>query len=195
MTGWFTEIQLALLDAKQSNPREGGPSFSVKHRLLRLVWGLVWGLLGRWSPVPLHGWRRFLLQRFGAKLARTARVYPSAVVWYPPNLEMGAHAVMGPGVICYCMDRIVIGDYAIVSQRAHLCGGTHDPDDPHFQLQPKPVIIGNNAWVASEAFIGPGVTVGEGALVGARGVAVKNIPAWEIWAGNPARKIRDRKLF
>lgn len=186
---------MTLLDAKQSNPREGGPSFSLRHRLLRLIWGIVWGIFGRLSPIPLHGWRRFLLRCFGARLAPSARVYPSATIWYPPNLDMGAHAVMGPGVICYCMDRIKIDDYAIISQRAHLCGGTHDPDDPHFQLQPMPIEIGRYAWVAAEAFIGPGVRLGEGALVGARGVAVKHVPSWEIWAGNPARKIRDRARF
>ena len=186
---------MTLLDAKQSNPREGGPSFSLKHRFLRLVWGVVWGLLGRLSPVPFYGWRRLLLRFFGASVSSSARVYPSATIWYPPNLSLGAHAVLGPGVMCYCMDRITIGDYAIVSQRAHLCGGTHDPDDPHFQLQPKPVIVSAKAWVAAESFVGPGVCIGEGAIVGARGVAVKNVPDWEIWAGNPARKIRDRARF
>ncbi len=186
---------MTLLDAKQSNPREGGPSFSLDHRLLRLAWGIVWGVLGRWSPIPFHGWRRMLLRTFGAQISKTARVYPTTIVWYPPNLAMGAHAVLGPGVICYCMDRVVIGDYAIVSQRTHLCGGTHDPDDRHFQLQPKPITIGAHAWIAAEAFVGPGVHVGEGAIVGARGVAVKTIPDWEIWAGNPARKIRDRQRY
>lgn len=186
---------MTLLDARQSNSREGGPSFSLRHRLLRLVWGVVWGILGRLSPVPFHGWRRFLLRLFGARLGATARVYPTAEIWYPPNLKMGEHAVIGPGVICYCMDRITIGDYAIVSQRSHLCGGTHDPDDPHFQLLPKPIAIGSKAWIASEAFVAPGVCIGEGAIVGARGVAIKDVPGWEIWAGNPARKIRDRKRF
>ena len=186
---------MTLLDARQSNPREGGPSFSLQHRLLRVAWGVIWGILGRLSPVPFHGWRRCLLRVFGARLSGTARVYPTAEIWYPPNLTMGEHAVLGPGVICYSMDRITIGDYAIVSQRSHLCGGTHDPEDPHFQLLPKPIAIGAKAWIAAEAFVGPGVSVGEGAIVGARGVVVKDVPGWEIWAGNPARKIRDRKRF
>ncbi|MBE7731995.1 LbetaH domain-containing protein [Devosia faecipullorum] len=186
---------MSVLDARQLNPREGGPSFSLKHRLLRLAWGTVWGLLGRWTPVPFHAWRRLLLRCFGARIDRTARIYPSASIFYPPNLEMGAHSVMGPGVICYCMDRLFVGDYAIISQRAHLCGGTHDPDDAWFQLQPRPIVIERKAWIATEAFVGPGVTVKEGALVGARAVAVNDVSAWEIWAGNPARKIRDRSPF
>ncbi|GAM05347.1 hypothetical protein MBENS4_2345 [Novosphingobium sp. MBES04] len=108
---------------------------------------------------------------------------------------MGAHSVMGPKVVCYCMSTIRLGPYAIVSQFAHLCGGTHDPDDPDFQLVPKPIAIGAKAWVAADAFVGPGVNVGEGALLGARAVVTKDVGAWEIWAGNPARKIRDRKRF
>lgn len=185
---------MSLLDAASSNPREGGPSFSLQHRIFRAVWGLTWALLGRWTPVPLHGWRRLLLKCFGANLHSTARVYPSARIWYPPHLHMGQHAVLGPDVICYCMDRITIGDFAIVSQGAHLCGGTHDPDDPHFQLVPKPITIGANAWIAAEAFVGPGVVVGEGAVLGARGVTVRNLAPWTIFAGNPAKAIRDRKM-
>ncbi|MBL0375023.1 putative colanic acid biosynthesis acetyltransferase [Rhizobium sp. KVB221] len=186
---------MSVLDAGKSNPREGGPSFSLKHRIFRAAWGLTWSLLGNWTPVPLYGWRRFLLNCFGAKLSPKARIYPKTTIWYPPNLEMGDHAVIGPGVIVYNMGRITIGDYAIISQRAHLCGGTHDPDDPHFQLLPKPIAIGVKAWIAAEAFVGPGVTVGEGAVLGARAVAAKNLEPWSIYVGNPAKRLRDRKRF
>jgi putative colanic acid biosynthesis acetyltransferase WcaF len=186
---------MSLLNAETSNPREGGPSFSLKHRLFRAGWYLTWALFGNWTPVPLHAWRRLLLNAFGASISPKARVYPKTTIWYPPNLRMGNHAVIGPGVIVYNMDRITIGDYAIVSQRAHLCGGTHDPDDANFQLIPKPIAIGAKAWVAAESFVGPGVTVGEGAVLGARGVAVKDLEPWSIYAGNPARRLRDRKRF
>ena len=186
---------MSLLDAEKSNVREGGPSFSLKHRLFRALWSLVWGLFGAWTPVPLYAWRRFLLNLFGARLAPKARIYPKTSIWYPPNLEMEDHALVGPGVILYNMGPMKIGAYAIISQRAHLCGGTHDVDDPHFQLQPKPITIEPKAWIAAEAFVGPGVTVGEGAVLGARAVAAKDLEPWGIFAGNPARKIRERKRF
>jgi putative colanic acid biosynthesis acetyltransferase WcaF len=184
---------MSLLDAKLSNPREGGPSFSVKHRLTRLAWAVVWNGLGSWTPVPLHGWRRFLLRLFGAGLHGTAKVYPGVRVWYPANLSMAQHACLASGVNCYCMDRIEIGAYALVSQGAHLCGGTHDIDDPHFQLKTKPISIGDNAWVAAEAFVGPGVKVGEGAVLGARAVAFRDLQPFTVYAGNPARPLRQRK--
>ena len=186
---------MSVLDAEKSNVREGGPSFSLKHRIFRAVWNLTWALAGNWTPVPLHGWRRFLLNLFGAKLSPKARVYPKTTIWYPPNLTMEDHAVVGPGVILYNMGPMKIGAYAIISQRAHLCGGTHDVDDANFQLQPKPITIGPKAWVAAEAFVGPGVTVGEGAVLGARGVAAKDLEPWGIYAGNPGKKLRERKRF
>jgi len=153
---------------------------------------IVWSTLGRTTPVPLNAWRVFLLRCFGASISRGAKIYPTADIWYPANLKMHDFACLGPGVRCYCMAEIELGAYAIASQGAHLCGGTHDIDDPHFQLMTKPIVIGAYAWVAADAFVGPGVTVGEGAVLGARAVTVKDLEPWTVYAGNPARKIRQR---
>lgn len=162
--------------------------------MTRLAWGLTWNLLGRWTPVPLHGWRRFLLRSFGAKIHRTAKVYPHVRVWYPANLSMQEYSCLASDVNCYCMDRVELGPYALVSQGAYLCGGTHNIDDPHFQLIAKPIIIGASAWIAAEAFVGPGVTVAEGAVLGARSVTFKNLEHCMVYAGNPARPLRKRNL-
>jgi putative colanic acid biosynthesis acetyltransferase WcaF len=183
-----------ILNAEATNPREGGASFSFSHRLERALWNLTWVLLGAWTPVQLHGWRRSLLRIFGAKVAKTAKVYPSAKVWYPRHLEMADYACIGPRVNCYCMAPIVLKSYALISQGAYLCGGTHDADDRHFQLKARPIEIGSNAWIATEAFVGPGVVVGEGAVLGARAVSVKDLEPWTIYAGNPARPLRRRAL-
>lgn len=123
-----------LLDAKAAGSLTGGPSFSLRHRIFRASWSLCWLLLASWTPPPFHAWRRLLLRAFGAKIARSARVYGSASIWYPPNLEMGEHSVLGWRTLCYSMDQIVIEDYGIVSQCAFLLAGTHDVDDPHFQI-------------------------------------------------------------
>lgn len=181
-----------ILDASTTNPMEGGSSFSLKHKLLRASWGLIWSLLGIWTPAPAHAWRRFLLNAFGAQISPKARVYPGAKIWYPPNLKMDDHATVGPGAICYSMAPITIEAYGLVSQRAHLCAGTHDIDDRNFQLQARPIVVGKKAWVAAEAFVGPGVTIGEGAVLGARAVTVKDLAPWRVYAGNPARPLRDR---
>lgn len=184
-----------ILDAKESGGVHGGASFSLKHRMFRAVWGVVWLLLASWTPPPLHAWRRLLLVAFGAKMGKRARVYGSTIVWYPPNLEMGDFAVLGWKVNCYTQGKVVLGDYAIVSQYSHLVTGSHDIDDPSFQLFTKPIRVGRHAWVAADAFVGPGVSIGEGAVLGARGVTFKNLEPWTVYGGNPARVIRKRKPF
>jgi putative colanic acid biosynthesis acetyltransferase WcaF len=182
-----------ILDARITNPRRGGPSFSFGNRFYRVIWNLAWALLASWTPPFLHGWRRQILRLFGARIHSTAVIYPSARIWYPPNLSMAEHSCLGRQVTCYSMAEITIGAYAIVSQGAHLCAGTHDIHDQNFQLRTKPIIIGPNAWIAAEAFVGPGVTIGEGAVLGARGVAFKNLAPWTIYSGNPVRPIKKRR--
>lgn len=183
---------MSTLDAKHSKPLEGGPSFSLSHRLFRLVWNTIWLLLAAWTPAPLHRWRGWLLRRFGADVHGTARVYGAARIWYPPNLTMCANATLGPGANCYCMGRVTIGEKAVISQGAQLCGGTHDIADPNFQLVTKPVVIGAGAWVAADAFIGPGVTIGAGAVIGARAVMFKDAAPFGVYIGNPAVLIKQR---
>ncbi|MBR1364810.1 MULTISPECIES: putative colanic acid biosynthesis acetyltransferase [Bradyrhizobium] len=177
-----------------TKPRMGGASFPLRHRLERATWNITWRLLGAWTPVPLHAWRRFLLRAFGARIAHNAKVYPSASVWYPRNLQMHEYATLGPGANCYCMAEIVLEKFSLVSQRAHLCAGTHDVDDADFSLVTKPIRIGQNAWVAAEAFVGPGVTVNKDAVLGARAVTMKDLEAGKIYAGNPARPLRARTI-
>jgi len=170
------------------------PSFTLANRIYRIAWNLCWLLLAAWTPPSWTGWRRRVLRLFGARLAPTAIVYGSVRVWSPANLRMGEYACIGRRVTVYSMAPIVLGERALVSQGAHLCAGTHDIDDPAFQLQARPIEIGAHAWVAAEAFVGPGVTIGEGAVLGARGCAFGDLAAWTVYAGNPARPIRPRRM-
>lgn len=183
------------LPASESRPREGGASFSLGNRIERGIWGAVWLLLGRLVPPPFgFGWRRLLLRLFGARMEAGSRVYPSARVWLPRHLTMEEGATLGPGVQCYNMAPIHIGKGAIVSQRAFLCAGDHDHRDPHFQLVTRPIRLEDGCWVAAEAFVAPGVTIGQGAVVAARGCAVSDVPEWTIWAGNPATQVGTREV-
>jgi len=167
---------------------------SFRNRLLRVIWGWVWLLLYRPSPRPLHGWRRSLLRLFGARIGRSVHVYPSAKVWAPWNLEMEEHSCLADNVDCYCVAPIAIGAHATVSQYSYLCSASHDYTLPDLPLTSAPIVIGNGAWVAADVFVGPGVTIGEGAVVGARSSVFRNVEPWTVVAGNPARKIRDRIL-
>jgi len=183
-----------ILDAASRNTIETGASFSVRHRGYRVLWSLVWLILAAWTPPIFHPWRRVLLRLFGAKVSATAGIYSSARIWYPANLRMAPYAFIGPRALVYSMGPIELGAYALVSQGAHLCAGTHDIEDPNFQLCAGSIKIGERAWVAAEAFVGPGVTMGEGSVLGARGVAFGDLEPWTVYAGNPARPLKKRVL-
>lgn len=182
------------LDARRAGSATGGPSFSLGNRILRVVWGVSWLLLARWTPPPLHRWRAWLLSSFGARIGAGARVYSSVRIWLPANLVLGDRSVLGPRVRCYNQGRITIGDRVTVSQDASLCASSHDIDDRHFQLQLRPIVIDDDAWIAAEAFVGPGVHVGKGAVLGARGVAMRPLACWTVYSGNPAQPLKQRRF-
>ncbi|MCK0195606.1 putative colanic acid biosynthesis acetyltransferase [Ancylobacter sp. 6x-1] len=164
-------------------------------RVKRLIWGGVYFLFFRPTPrFCLEKWRLFLLRAFGAKIGHGSRVAPSCTVWAPWNLTMGNYACLADGVDCYSIAPISLGDYSTVSQRSFLCSASHDPYLLERPLFAKPISIASHAWVCAEAFIGPGITVAEGAVVGARAVVVKNVEPWTIVAGNPARLIKKRVI-
>lgn len=177
------------LRERRLSPR-ASPSLFDKGR--RLAWIVIEQTLYRWSPVPLHGWRRLLLRTFGARVRAGAHPYPSARIWAPWNLEMGERSCLGPRSICYNVATISLGDDSIVSQGAHLCSATHDHRDPAFTLVAGPITVGSNAWVAAEAFVGPGVDIGESAVIGARAVVMKDVAPSQVMAGNPARAVATR---
>jgi len=169
------------------------PPTSFANKVGRGLWNIVWVLLYRPSPRPLHGWRRMLLRAFGAKVGRGAMPYPSAVVWAPWNLIMGDHSTLGDGADCYSVATIEIGSHASVSQRAYLCAASRDVDDPDHPLMTAPIVVEAHGWVAAEAYVGPGVTIFEGGVVAARAVAVRDVPPWTVVGGNPAKPIRKRQ--
>jgi putative colanic acid biosynthesis acetyltransferase WcaF len=122
----------------------------------------------------------------------TASIYPSARVWAPWNLEMGARSALGDAVDCYDVDRIIIEEDAIVSQYAFLCTASHDIADPGRRLTTAPIRLGRHSWICAGAFVHPGVTVGEGAVAGARAVITRDVAPWTVVAGNPAKLVKQR---
>lgn len=173
-----------------SGPRDYPSPHSRLNQVMRLLWRIVWLLAYRPSPKVFHGWRRFLLRRFGAKIAKDAYPHPSVRIWAPWNLEMGSLSCLGPDVDCYSVDRVVIGPRAIVSQYSFLCTATHDYRVASRPVVTAPIVIGERAWVAADVFIGPGVIIGDGAVVGARSSVYRDVEPWTVVAGTPARAIR-----
>lgn len=167
--------------------------FSASAKLRRFAWELVWLLAFRPTPRwALHGWRRFLLRCFGARIGAGCRIAPSCRVWAPWNLVMGELSALGDQVDCYSMDRITIGSKVAVSQRSFLCAGSHDVTSLARPLTTGPIVIEDHVWIAAECFVHPHVAVREGAVIGARSVVCQDMPAWSVCAGHPCRRIKDR---
>ena len=135
-----------------------------------------------------------MLRCFGAKVGHSVHVYPTTTIYFPWNLEAGDEAAIGERALIYNLGRVTLGARVTVSHGAHICAGTHDHTKPDFPLLRPPIIIGPEAWICADAFVGPGVTIGEGAIVGARAVAVKDVRPWSIVIGNPAREIKRREI-
>ncbi len=167
--------------------------WTPKEQGARILWALAQPFF-RLSPRPLWGWRNALLRLFGAKLGANVRFDRLSHVEQPWHLEVGEGCGIGRGAFLYSFGKITLGRNVTVSQFAHLCAGSHDYRDPAMPLLKPPIVIGDQAWICADAFVGPNVTVAEGAIVAARAVAVKDVPAWSIVAGNPAKVIKERKL-
>lgn len=164
-----------------------------RNRAGRLLWALAWALLFRPTPWFMGAWRTFLLRCFGAKI-KYARFHPSVKVWAPWLLETGEHVYVDARVNLYNAYGIRLGDRVIISQGSFLCSATHDYTRGHYPLIGGAIVVENDSWIAAEAFVGPGVTIAAGTVVGARAVLVKNQPGWSVLAGNPAKVVKARKL-
>jgi len=169
------------------------PSFSLRNRVARGVWELAWLLLFRPSPRTFHAWRRLLLRLFGATLGEHVNVYPGARIWAPWQLVMGDRVIVGNMANIYNMAPIFIGSGCVISQGAHLCAGSHDIDSPNFQLITRPIVLEPDVWICTEAFVGPGVSIPSGCVIGARSVITRSVKEpWSVWVGNPASLKRYR---
>lgn len=158
----------------------------------KALWILVSNTIFRAMPGRVPGWRRFWLRLFGAQIHPSCNIRPGVRVVHPWLLKMKAYSCLADNVNVYNLGSITIGEHTVVSQYAHLCAGTHDYRETYLPLRRPPIIIGDGVWVCAEAFIGPGVTVGDNAIVGARAVVTGDVPAGKIVAGNPAVVLRDR---
>jgi putative colanic acid biosynthesis acetyltransferase WcaF len=156
----------------------------------RIIWGLL-EFFFHYSPRPLYGFRNFILRLQGAKIGKHVLFYPSVEISFPWNISVGEWTVISWNVRLHSLGKIEIGSNVIISQYSTLCAGNHDYKQPNLPLLKPKIVIGDETWICSEAFIGPGVSIGERSVIGARAVITKDVPPESIAFGNPA-KIRSR---
>jgi len=157
----------------------------------RVIWGALKPIF-RLSPRKLYGFRNWLLRLMGAKLGERVIIYPQAEVFFPWNLVIGDDSIISWDVKIYNLGPIEIGRHTMISQGVQLCAGTHDFRQPNLPLLTPPIKVGSGVWLCAGAFIGPGVSIADNAVVGARAIVVKNVENGDIVAGNPARVIGKR---
>jgi putative colanic acid biosynthesis acetyltransferase WcaF len=166
----------------------------LSNRLARALWWLAHLLLVRPTPRPMHAWRAGVYRLFGASVGPHCHIYANARVWAPWNLVCADTVCIADGAVVYNPRPIILGSHCVISQDAYLCGATHDFELAGFPMVSAPITIGAHAWICARAVVGPGVTVGEGAVLGLASVSTRNLDAWTIYAGAPARLLRKRVM-
>lgn len=162
--------------------------------LKEVLWYFIGLPLLRSSLIPSSSFRRWLLRLFGAKIGVGVYIKPGVRVKFPWYLEVRDHSWLGEDLWVDNLAQVTIGPHACVSQGAYLCTGNHDWASSNMKLFRRPIVCGLGSWVGARSLVGPGVTIGEGAVLTAGSVASKSIPAFEIHGGNPASFVRHRLL-
>jgi putative colanic acid biosynthesis acetyltransferase WcaF len=168
--------------------------WSTRQKVQRVLWAMVQATLFRCSPSNLFAWRALLLRLFGAKLGSHVQIRPTVRIIMPWHLEIDEHTAIGDFVILYSLGKIKIGKYVTISQYAHLCTGSHDTRTRAMTLTTAPITLGDDVWIATDAYVGPGVTVGDRTVVGARASVYSDLPSDVIVGGNPAKIIKAREF-
>lgn len=166
---------------------------SLRNKIGRAVWNVVYVVAFRpFGLTFFNPWRLFVLRCFGARLHPKVHIYSSVKIWAPWNLEMEAYSCLAPEVDCYNTALVKIGAHSTVSQKSYLCTSSHDITDITHPLISAPIVIKDQVWVAADSFVGMGVTIGQGAVVGARACVFKEVDSWTIVGGNPAKNLKKR---
>lgn len=168
---------------------------TLQNKLSRFVWNFVSFFFFRPFAGPFFWrWRNMILITFGAKIGKGSKISSSAKVWAPWNLSVGDYTAIGAQAKIYNPNRIVLGSKTVISQGAYLCTASHDITNKNNPLITAPIQVASFAWVAADAFISMGVTIGEGAVVGARSAVFKDVEPWTVVGGNPAKFIKKRVI-
>jgi putative colanic acid biosynthesis acetyltransferase WcaF len=159
----------------------------------RLFWDILQVPLFKWTPRQLWGIRNSVLRLFGASIGKNVQIHPSVRIAIPWNLKVSANSSIGDRAIIYNLGSITLGESVTISQHAHLCAGSHDFTKLDLPLTKPPIVVEDGVWVCADAFVGPGVRVGKLAIVGARAVITRDVQAYAIMVGNPARKLAKKR--
>ena len=166
----------------------GRSAFSVQ------LWWVVQSTLFKKSPQFAYKFRAAILRTFGASVGKNTIIRPSATFTYPWKVIIGDNVWIGDDVTIYSLGEINIGHNSVISQRSYICAADHDYLQPSFPIRARPIRIGSECWIATDSYIGPGVSIGNGAVIGARSSVFKDIPEMQVCVGSPCVPIKPRAI-
>lgn len=170
----------------------------------RLVGKILYHAIGMHLPMSFGrlqflGGRRF--RQFCAKLILGERcgdwVNIERGVQFGDGLTIGNGS--GIGANSTIPSAVVIGKNVMMGQEVLMFTSNHRTDrldipmGAQGQTESKAIIIGNDVWIGARVIILPGVHVGNGAVIGAGAIVTKDVPDYEVWGGNPAKKMKSKK--
>ena len=167
-------------------------NFRSRNAFVVQLWWIVQGTFFRMSPQFLYGFRNFLLRLFGAKIGEKVIIRPTARITYPWKVSIGDYSWIGDDVVLYSLGEIEIGKNVVISQKSYICTASHDYLQSDFPIFAKKSTIEDECWLATDVFVSPGITIGEGSVIGSRSSVYKDIPSNKVCIGSPAKIIRER---
>ncbi|WP_018609044.1 putative colanic acid biosynthesis acetyltransferase [Uliginosibacterium gangwonense] len=168
--------------------------FRGRGAVLVQLWWIVQATFFRCSPQFAYRFRAWLLRLFGARVGRGTVIRPTVRITYPWKVSIGDHVWIGDDAELYSLGEIEIGAHVVVSQRSYLCAADHDYAREDFCIRAKKIVIEEQAWVAADVFVAPGVRIGKGAVIGARSSVFKDMPESMVCVGSPCQPVRPRVM-
>lgn len=168
--------------------------FRGRSAALVQLWWIVQATLFRCSPQFAYGFRAWLLRLFGARVGKCCVIRPTVRITYPWKVSIGDYAWIGDDVVLYSLGEIEIGAHVVVSQRSYVCAADHDFRQEDFPIRARKVIVGTQAWLATDVFVAPGVRIGEGAVIGARSSVFRDMPDGMVCMGSPCHPVKPRTV-
>lgn len=179
-------VDLSAYDNAQYHPGRG--------YFAQALWFFVGCPLVRSRVNALYNVKVAILRMFGAHIGSHVVLKPGVHVKYPWRLRIGDHCWIGENAWLDNLGQITLGDHVCISQGAYLCTGSHSWTDPRFRLIVKDINLLHGSWVGAQSVICPGVALGVGAVAAAGSVVTRDIPDFQVHAGNPASFSHQRKL-
>tara|TARA_B100000242_G_C42791662_1_gene368365 strand:+ start:14 stop:571 length:558 start_codon:yes stop_codon:yes gene_type:complete len=169
--------------------------FRGRNKFVVQLWWIIQSTLFALSPQFMYSWRSFLLRLFGAKIGRSVIIRPTVRVTYPWKLKIGDYSWIGDYVELYTLGDLYIGNNVVVSQRSYICTASHKYNQQDFAIYNNKVEIKDGCWIATDVYIGPGVTVNRNSVIGARSSVFKDVPEGKVCVGTPAKVIKKREFL